>query len=56
MAPQIILLVILCLSNGISLAKHGEPREDNYSFWVTLTSTVITLSLLYWGGFFDVFK
>lgn len=33
--------------------KDGEPRDD-YNFRVYLIDFLITLGLLYWGGFFDV--
>ena len=49
--PQGIYLVLLLLSLGLVLAKHGEPREP-YNIWVTLFGTALTLALLYWGGFF----
>lgn len=51
-APQIIWLTINLLGLGISLAKHGEPKEGKYSFWWTLLSLLINVALLYWGSFF----
>lgn len=48
--PQIIVIVLYVFSLGISLAKHGERRE-NYNFWTTLIAVLIEVALLYWGGF-----
>ena len=47
------MIVILAMELGISLVKHGEPKENNnYSFPITLLSTAINVALLKWGGFF----
>ena len=51
-APQIIVIIWLCLGLGITLSKHGEPKEGKESFWRDASVTVILMSLLYWGGFF----
>lgn len=51
MLPQMLLIVLLTLGLGVSLAKHGEPR-DPHSFWTTLISSAILAGLLHWGGFF----
>lgn len=51
-APQIIVLVIYIISLGIHMAKHGEPQNTKYNFWVGLFSTAINIALLWWGGFF----
>ncbi len=53
MIPQIIVIGFYCIALGISLAKHGEPKNDNYSFGYSLTSCAFLFSMLYWGGFFD---
>ena len=55
MIPQIVMLLLLAISTGTYLANHGEPRDTEYNFWVSLLSDAIVLGLLYWGGFFDVF-
>lgn len=49
--PQIIYIVLLSMSLGMSAAKHGERRPD-YSFWNAVISAAVTLHLLWWGGFF----
>lgn len=51
-APQIIMIVIMAMGLGINLTKHGEPKEDNYSFPIALLATAIQAGLLIWGGFF----
>jgi len=51
-APQIILIILLAMSLSFNLIKHGEPRKAEYNFWITLFSTVMTVALLWWGGFF----
>jgi hypothetical protein len=50
--PQIIMVTMYLLSVGMAIAKNGEPKEGNYSFVSTAIATVITVGLLYWGGFF----
>lgn len=52
---QIIYLFIVVLGLGIALAKDGQPKTDKYSFWGTVVATLISLGLLYWGGFFNIF-
>jgi hypothetical protein len=52
MLPQITMIIILCIGFGISLANHGKPRSEENAF-IVFVSTVITLAILYWGGFFD---
>lgn len=54
MTPQIIYLILITLSLGMTMAKHGEPRE-NHNFWHSLIATVIGLWLLIAGGFFKCF-
>lgn len=55
MVPQIIYIVIMSLSLGMDLMKHGEPREGNHNFWISFLSATIMILILYWGGFFNVF-
>ena len=52
----IIILSFMLIDLGISLAKHGEPTNQKYDFWVTLIVVVIEF-LLFWGaGIFDCFS
>lgn len=49
---QIIITALYILSLGMHLAKHGEPKTGNYSFWVAFVSCTIEFMLLYFGGFY----
>ena len=50
--PQIIFIVILAMSLGINLTRHGEKRDGEYNAWIALLATAIETGLLIWGGFF----
>lgn len=50
--PQILFLAITFLGTGIYLAKHGEPKQGTYNFYIAVLSDIIILTLLCWGGFF----
>ena len=56
MLPQIIYLSLTMLGLGMQAVKHGNPKEGKENFWVVFISTAISVGLLYWGGFFDVFN
>lgn len=49
---QIVMIVLYAMNLGISLIKHGETEIKKYNFWVTLISTVISVGILWAGGFF----
>jgi|WetSurMetagenome_2_1015567.scaffolds.fasta_scaffold37656_9 hypothetical protein len=49
---QILILGLLILSLGISLAKHGEPKNGKENFFITLLGVALQITLLYFGGFF----
>ena len=51
-APQIIMIIIMAMNLGINLVKNGEPKNETYSFPVSLVSVVVNVGLLIWGGFF----
>ena len=55
MIPQMILLFLFFMSLGVSIAKHGQPKEGNYSVRDNVISLAIVITLLWWGGFFDNF-
>lgn len=55
MAPQIIFLTMVLISLLLEANRHRQPKQGNNSFWVALVATIISLGLLYWGGFFAVF-
>lgn len=50
---EIVYIAWMMLAVGISLAKHGEPRDGEYSFWSSLIGCVIQVFILYKGGFFS---
>lgn len=56
MLPQLIYLGLSLLGLGIAIEQHGKPKKGNENFWITFITWILTLGLLYWGGFFDVFK
>jgi hypothetical protein len=43
---------MIVLNLGIAIAKHGEPEKGKHSAWTTLFGAVITMAILWWGGFF----
>lgn len=51
-APQIIYVVLIALSLGIHLARHGEPRNARFSIWSGLVNASASIGLVWWGGFF----
>jgi len=53
MAPQIIVLCLMAFDLIYAANKHGQPRDENYNFWIVLTGRFITFLLLYLGGYFD---
>ena len=55
MIATIIIIVLFATNLGIALAKHKEPKEGEYNFWMTLASVIIYIVLLYYAGLFDKF-
>ena len=51
--PQLLFVALIVFGDMIHLIRNGEPRDDRYNVWISLLGTAITVSLLYWGGFFD---
>lgn len=51
-APQIIMIVLLAMSLGLSLANHGKQKEGKHNFFLDIFASGISFGLLYWGGFF----
>ena len=49
--PQILWIALSTMGLGISLVKHGEPRESKYNFWITLISLGFEVFILHSGGF-----
>lgn len=50
---QTILVVLMILSLGIHIAKHGERRRSNYNAWWQFVDVTIVFALLTLGGFFS---
>lgn len=54
--PQAIFLALMLVSLGHDLSQHGKPmapQAGTYSAWGTIVAMVLSLALLWWGGFFD---
>lgn len=49
--PQIIWLVTAAFGLIYEIINHDKPREPHNAYTFAI-STVISFSLLYWGGFF----
>ena len=54
MIPQIIILAFMMISLGAHIARHGEPTDIKYNGIGKLIMIIVNVSILYWGGFFDV--
>ena len=48
--PQIVWLGLTAAGIAIVMARHGEPRKA-YSIWDMVLGLLITVPLLYFGGF-----
>jgi len=53
MLPQIIYIIIVAISVGTALSKHGETYKGKHNVWATIMGLSIALPILTWGGFFD---
>ena len=55
MIPQLIFLFLITMGLGIQITKHGQQKEaSTYNGNTGMINYVITLILLYWGGFFNL--
>jgi hypothetical protein len=52
-APQIIYLVLIAITFVLYVILDGRPRTGKYSLGAWLVEALLTLGLLYWGGFFS---
>lgn len=50
--PQWTYVLLAGLGLGIHMALHGKARDGEYNFFVRLVAEVISVGLLYAGGFF----
>lgn len=53
MTYQLIYLLMITLSLGMTFAKHGEPKTGKENGWITLITAGVVLFILYKGGFFN---
>ena len=53
MICKIIILALIMMRLGISLAWHDQTRPIKFNFWNKLVSTIIFIGLLYGAGLFD---
>ncbi len=56
MIPQIIWIILMALSLGFHISKHGQDKKEKYNVGIIFFRLVMYNFLLYWGGFFDVFS
>ena len=55
MIPQIIYLMLVMMGLGIHITRHGEDKKpDKYNVWTKLMFSMMTITILYYGGFWDV--
>jgi len=55
MIPQLIVLALWLSGLSISASRHGEvKKQEKYNVWINLLSSLIMMSLFYFGGFWDV--
>jgi len=49
--PQITLIILLAFGLGVTAIRHGEPRNDKYSFWWQLAGNLVIVrnARLEWG-------
>ena len=50
--PQIVMILLLGWNIIDEFRKHGTPKEGFHNFWTTLIATVISVLILWFGGFF----
>lgn len=50
--PQIIMIMIMFMDLGVSLALDGQEKKIEISFLSSLFKSIFYLFLLYSGGFF----
>lgn len=49
--PQILMVILLAIDAGVSLAQHGKPRSP-HSIWTSLIAIALNVWILSAGGFF----
>ncbi len=51
--PQIAWIMLVFLSLGVSLGKHGQPYDRPLSFWWALGNSAVWSFIAWAGGFFE---
>lgn len=51
-APQILYLFIHVLGLLLALYSYGTPETGRHHFATYITGVILSVSLLWWGGFF----
>jgi hypothetical protein len=49
----VVLFMLWSLGLGMAIAKHGQPRRENYNAWITLLAILIEVGILWWAGLFN---
>lgn len=52
-APQWICLALIVMGLMVASHNHGEPKTDKNDIRISIIEAIITISILYWGGFFS---
>jgi hypothetical protein len=55
MIPQILMLLLLAFSAGISVTNAGKPNTGTHKVLPDIVGLLLLLGLMAWGGFFDCF-
>ena len=45
----IALLMLYSADLGIIMSRNGQPREDNYNFFISLIANIIEVVLIYFA-------
>lgn len=51
--PQFIYIALVLIGLGSDFAKDGESKTGYYDFWNSLSSQLIIIVILAFGGFFS---
>jgi uncharacterized membrane protein len=49
--PQGIIIFFMIVNLLTNIVKHGESKGE-YNAFISFSDALITLTILYWGGFF----
>lgn len=53
MIPQLIYIALAIFGLSLHAIKNGERRTDKYTFWGQLVALIISITILYYGGFWN---